>query len=231
MKKALIILAVLGMAMPAMAAPMEGGPYTPSTEPYVACSQDGFSGVQGQNGWYYGYIPHGSTWNSNILASVTLFDKFDPGQGPSGTWSVQNPSGNQNLLRIDALGQTKAGGGDAYLTIRYWVANTTVSAADVLGGYYQSSHSSNDPRLIVKIQSGNVTTGVADNWQATNGMQYFFANQQINPGDVVLFGVGHSGTDQASDGYIQSWHQHITPEPASALLMLLGLPLLRRKTR
>jgi hypothetical protein len=218
----------------AIALPMEGGPYSPSTEPYAACSRDGFSGVQGQNGWYYGYVKHGDTWSSPITNYITLFDKFDPGQGPSGQWSVQNPGPNQNLLYINELGQSKAGGADPYNTVRYWVADQTIAASEVVGGYFHGTHQPSDIRLWIKIQDGvtGATATIQDDWQSADGIHYQFANQQIDPGDLVLFGVGHSGVNQASDGYIQPWHVHITPEPATAALLVLGgLALVRRRQR
>jgi hypothetical protein len=229
-------LAVAGMCTAAIAEPMQGGPYSPSTEPYAACSRDGFSGVQGQNGWSYGYVPHGNTWDANMLPAITMFDWFDPGMGPSGTWRVQNPGENENLLLMDRLGQTKAGGAAAYNTVRMWESDTTLSATEVLGGVIDVSiHGGAGVRNWVKIHdvSTGVTTTLADNWGTTSGTNYYYyANQQIDPGDLVMFGIGHTGADQSSDGAIQEWHQHITPEPVSALLLLLGAPLfLRRKRR
>jgi hypothetical protein len=215
----------------AFAEPMEGGPYNPPTDPYAACSRDGFSGVQGQDGWYYGYITHGDSF-SNPLPPVTLFDKFDPGQGPSGRWSVQNPGPNENLLFIDEDGQSKAGGAQAYNTVRYWVADQTIAATEVLGGVFSNTHQPSDVRLWVKIHdvSTNTTTTAGEQWQAPDGLWYWFAGQQIDPGDLVMFGVGHSGVNQASDGALQPWHVHITPEPATAALLALGgLVLVRRK--
>jgi hypothetical protein len=237
MRKALVMIAVVALGATAvMAEPMQGGPYPAPTEPYVACSRDGFSGTQGANGWYYGYVSHGDTW-SNIPDHLTLFDKFDPGQGPTGQWSVQNPGPNENLLKIDKLGQTKAGGLDAYNTVRYWVADTPVSTSDVLGGVIELPGSPAGVRAWVKIYdaSADATIDVADNWGSggdfvSGDILYYFAPQQIDIGDWVMFGIGHTGGDQGSDGAIQEWHQHVTPEPAAlAMFGLAGLALIRRK--
>ena len=233
----LAVVVVAGGISAAIAEPMQGGPYSPPTDPYVACSRDGFSGVQGQNGWSYGYVGHGDTWSGNILPLITLFDKFHPGQGPTGTWSVQSPGPNENLLLMDKLGQTKAGGAQPYNTVRMWESDTTISfpQGGVLGGVIDVMEVvPSGVRAWVKIHdvSTSTTISVADNWDVTDGLLYWWNTAQIDPGDLVMFGIGHTGGNQASDGAIQEWHQHVTPEPASALLLLLGAPvLMRRKSR
>ena len=238
MRKLSLLLAVAVVAggiSAAIANPMQGGPYTPSTEPWVACSQDGFSGVQGQNGWSYGYVGHGDTWSGNILPLITPFNWFDPGMGTSGTWRVSSPGENENLLFIDEFGQTKAGGSAAYNTVRMWESDTTIPfpQGGVLGGVIDVTHVPSGVRAWVKIHdvSTNTTIGVADNWDVTDGLLYWYNTVQIDPGDIVMFGIGHTGSNQASDGTLQDWHQHVTPEPASALLLLLGVPVLLRRKR
>lgn len=235
MNKLAVLLAIAVVASgitAAVAEPMQGGPYTPSTEPYVACSRDGFSDTQGANGWSYGYMSHGDTWSASP-SNITLFDKWDPGQGPTGQWSVQNPGPNENILYMDKLGQSKAGGLDAYNTVRIWEASTTISTSEVLGGVIELPASGAGVRAWIRIwdASAGATVDVADNWGVSDGTNYYYyAPQQIDPGDWVMFGIGHTGADQGSDGLMQEWHVHVTPEPAAlALFGLGGLALIRRK--
>ena len=232
----LITVVVFVMSGIAIGEVMEGGPYSPPTDPYAACSRDGF-GAQGNDGWRYGYVAHGDTWShlTDHMIDMDLYpeESFDGDPSHEVSYDGGNPM-NMNLLCIDEDGQAYAGGGNAWSTVRYWVADVAIAAGTETGGGVINidTDSGLGVRAWLKVVdvSAGTTNHVGDIWDIADGTLAYWVLPAIVVGDIVAFGVGHSGADDSGQMRMQNWHQHITPEPATiALLGLGGLFLRRRK--
>lgn len=200
---------VWGCALAALAAAV-----SPSHAAVIADSATDFSGTQGGNGWYYGYVT-----STGPLSAFTQFSTY------SGTyWSDATPTATVYAAQMDATLAEYATRRWTNSIARDVTINLHVNKIATGGNGINSRVYLNSSEEYQNFLDGNNTAGF-------NAM----FTKHLLPGDNLYFIVdplGNSTSDSVSYMVQISDAPTATPEPAALALFGLGLAgICRRRKR
>ncbi|MDP0495737.1 MAG: hypothetical protein Q7Q73_05965 [Verrucomicrobiota bacterium JB024] len=208
-----------------------------SAQTFVFDSVEGFSGVQGENGWSYAYAPSANV-SDDLRATQTAMTYYSE----ESLWKAGASGGLANV-RISAEEQSYVGAAPGF-PLRYWTADqdynsvtfATSFVADVNGvnpTIFYSTATGTQVKLVDKLTTtvgatvySLDSTDVADmtiegSTNISGGTIY-----NVSAGDRIYFISKSSGASQGSA--LQPWTMEITaviPESSSSALLVGVLTL------
>ncbi len=147
----------------------------------IADSQTGFSGVQGTNGWSYGYLS--STGSQGMFSSYDAADTMY-GFGSAGTWLGDNGE------RVIKEGQHPGyDGTNTYATVRRWTSDVS-GLVRISGQLAKLDNGSANPASdgvvgAVYLNTASQYTNTLASGDTTGVKYSFYA--QVNVGDTINF--------------------------------------------
>ncbi len=161
-------------------------------------NSNGFSNVQGSNGWSYAVVHYPDVGDLFHLQTLLTFD-------------AQNNWWSWGSVRITTNQQSKAPG-NAYFSLRYWTADKTYENVSVKSIWYPATNDSAAVKIIYyDASAGTQMEPTSYQWSPAGGapinMSAFLP--RVDAGDRIYFMMTNSG--QTNDNYniLHQWDQEI----------------------
>ena len=167
-------------------------------------NSDGFSGVQGSNGWSYAAVRF--TGYGDLFHSQSLLN-YDA----ANSWWTSAGLPEFGPVRITANQQSKTPG-NAFASLRYWTADKTYENVSVRSTWYPAADDSAAVNIVFyDASAGTQTTPTSYEWSPAGGSPINISAflPRVDAGDRIYFMMSNSG--QANDNYdiLHQWDQEI----------------------
>lgn len=187
----------------------------------LADSAAEFSGVQGQNNWYYGYWQDDGSYSPGEFQQLPLF--------ASSAWKITASPPPYTSLTSTGGHPNHWGAGGRQWAVRRWLAETT--GPMLISGHLAKADAGGGDGIIGAIYiDGALVYSQAIEWNDSVGVN-FAVPTCIYANSPVDFVITPRGNNDWNDTTIFTATVDPIPEPATFCLMLLALPFAPRRRR